>query len=108
MAFSSITFLIWFLPLSVIPRGRGLLTPGYEAWFIRLMKKLLDADRATLRLFRSDPFAGRAPRFVRARFYRYRYTSWSERKETGAWWKRTVLGEYLPPVSTQDLADARG
>lgn len=99
-------WMIWFLPFSV-RAGRGRASPvGYEIWFVRLMEKLLDADAPTLRLFRVDPFAGRRPAFVRARFYRYQYTSWTERRRTRAWWKRTVVGEYLPAVSRADLEEA--
>src|SRR5262249_11109746 len=71
-------WLMWFLPFSVRRRAaRGLIAPlGYDAWFIRFMEKLLEGDRATLRLLRGDPFSGRRPRYVRARYYRYEYTSW--------------------------------
>ena len=65
--------------------------------------RLLEADGAMLRLLRVDPFAGRRPTFVRARYYRYQYTNWNERRKTGAWWKRTELGEYLPGVSLEDV-----
>lgn len=51
-------------------------------------RKLLAADKATLALFRHDPFEGSPPTFLRARLFRYRYTTWRERKETGAWWVR--------------------
>jgi hypothetical protein len=35
---------------------------------------------------------------VRARLYRYRFTTRQERRRTGAWWVRTLVGEYLPPL----------
>jgi hypothetical protein len=35
---------------------------------------------------------------VRARLYRYRFTTWRERRESGAWWVRTLAGEYVPPL----------
>jgi Lipase maturation factor len=98
-------WLMWFLPFSAKATRRGVVTLGYEPWFLRLSRKLLEADPATLRLLRRDPFAGRRPRFVRARYYRYEYTTWQERKQTGAWWRRTAIGDYLPPVSAADLAD---
>jgi hypothetical protein len=31
--------------------------------------------------------------------YRYRFTTAAERRETGAWWHRELLGDYLPPVA---------
>jgi hypothetical protein len=99
-------WMIWFLPFSVrVAAGRA--APfGYQVWFLRLMHRLLDGDGATLRLLRLDPFAGRPPTFVRARLYLYQYTSWAERKQTRAFWKRTLVGEYLPAVSRSDLDDA--
>ena len=83
-------WLMWFLPLS----------PAYgEGWFIRLVEGLLHNDASVIGLLRSNPFPDRPPRAVRARLYRYRYTGWRERRQTGAWWVREPVGEYLPPVS---------
>ncbi|PIR53572.1 hypothetical protein COU76_00395, partial [Candidatus Peregrinibacteria bacterium CG10_big_fil_rev_8_21_14_0_10_49_10] len=50
-------------------------------------------------VLRSNPFPNTPPRFIRARMYHYQFTTPEEHKKTGAWWKRTLLGEYLPPVS---------
>src|SRR5712692_3242253 len=83
-------WLMWFAAMS---------SPMYHEWFVPFVTKLLLADRPTLRLLRKDPFGGEAPRFVRALLYRYRFTAPAERRETGAWWHRELLGDYLPPVS---------
>jgi hypothetical protein len=96
-------WLLWFLPFRTIPQERGIIPLGYERWFIQLARRLLEGDRATLRLFRGDPFEGRRPRLVRARYYLYKYTDWGEKRRTGAFWRRTLVGEYLPPVSLADL-----
>jgi hypothetical protein len=48
---------------------------------------------------RHNPFAERPPRVIRAVLYRYRFTTWKERRDTGAWWTRTRVGEYLPPTA---------
>ncbi len=83
-------WLMWFAALS----------PAYaEAWLVPLVGRLLHNDRATLRLLGGDPFPGRGPTFIRARLYRYRYTTREERRATGAWWVRELVGEYLPPLS---------
>ena len=74
-------------------------SPADHDWFAPFVIKLLEADGPTLRLLRRDPFAGHAPRYVRARLWRYRFTTPEERRETGAWWHRTLLDEYLPPVA---------
>jgi hypothetical protein len=96
-------WLLWFLPFSTRISKRGLVTSGYETWFLRFVERLLEADRPTLRLLARDPFRGRAPRYVRARYYRYEYTGWAEHRQTGAWWRRTLVGEYLPPMSLADV-----
>ena len=82
-------WLMWFAALS---------SPMYHEWFVPLLRKLLEADRAVLRLLARDPFAGRPPRFVRALFYLYRFTTPKERRETGAWWWRELVGDYVPPI----------
>ncbi|HKA13929.1 MAG TPA: lipase maturation factor family protein [Myxococcota bacterium] len=92
-------WLMWFLPLSVgvIEDRHQLSILGHERWFVRFAEKLLEADPTTLALLRSDPFHGRRPRFVRAGFYRYRFTERSRRRVTGFWWERTYVGDYLQP-----------
>ncbi|WP_251095911.1 lipase maturation factor family protein [Streptomyces sp. Caat 7-52] len=83
-------WLMWFAALS----------PGYAGeWFGGLVERLLENDRDTLRLLRGSPFPpDTPPRYVRARLFRYRYTSWRELRETGACWERTFVREYLPPT----------
>ncbi|WP_458249350.1 lipase maturation factor family protein [Streptomyces sp. MAI_2237] len=83
-------WLMWFAALS----------PAYaDTWFGGLVERLLENDRDTLRLLRRSPFPpDEPPRFVRARLFRYRYTSWRELRETGACWERTYVREYLPPT----------
>ncbi|WP_125775970.1 lipase maturation factor family protein [Antribacter gilvus] len=80
-------WLMWFLPL------------GHPAgWFEVFLRRLLDADPATLRLLGRDPFEGQAPRSVRALIYRYRFTTPEERRRTGNWWARDLLGVAVDPV----------
>ncbi|CAM3452800.1 MULTISPECIES: lipase maturation factor family protein [Streptomyces] len=75
------------------------LSPAYtRGWFEPLVERLLVNDRKTLRLLRTNPFPGHPPAHVRAVLYRYRFTTRAERRETGAWWHRTYVREFLPPV----------
>lgn len=85
-------WLMWFAAMS---------SPMYHEWFVPFLGKLLEADPATLRLLRTDPFEGRRPRFVRARLWLYRFTTPDERRRTGAWWSRALEGEYVRPVTLQ-------
>lgn len=90
-------WLLWFIPLS--PRYGG-------DWFVRFIARLLEGDRTTLNLLRRNPFPDAPPRFIRARFFRYRFTTWDERRATGRWWVRELDGDYLPPVRLDDLRRA--
>jgi hypothetical protein len=83
-------WMMWFAALS----------PAYaEPWFGALVDRLLAGDRDTLRLLRASPFPpDRPPRYVRARLFRYRFTTRREKRETGAHWERTFVREYLPPT----------
>jgi len=83
-------WMMWFVALS----------PAYAgSWFTGFVERLLENDRDTLRLLRRSPFpAGTPPRYVRARLYRYRCTTWRELRETGACWHRSYVREFLPPT----------
>ena len=81
---------MWFAALSRADRN---------PWFLRLIGCLLENKPDVTRLLATNPFPNDGPVYVRARFYRYRFTSAEERRSTGAWWKREELGEYLPTVS---------
>jgi len=80
-------WMMWFLALG---------SPRSE-WFEVFLRRLLEADRPTLRLLRADPFQGRAPRWVRARLFRYRFSTRQERRRTGLVWMREELGTIVPP-----------
>ncbi|WP_336320075.1 lipase maturation factor family protein [Streptomyces lavendofoliae] len=82
-------WMMWFAALS----------PAYaHGWFAPFVERLLEGDRDTLKLLRHNPFPGAPPVRIRARLYRYRFTTWRELRETGAWWHRTHVREFLPPT----------
>jgi hypothetical protein len=80
---------LWFVPLSPERNQR---------WFLSLTNKLLRGDARVLSLFEVNPFPERPPHYVRANFYRYRF---SRAGEPGVW-HRTPAGQYLPPTSLDD------
>jgi hypothetical protein len=89
-------WLMWFAALS----------SGYaQGWFVALVVKLLEGDRATLRLLDHNPFPDAPPRFVRARLCRYRFSTRHERRDARLWWVRTPVADYLPPLSLESLAE---
>jgi Lipase maturation factor len=79
---------MWFLPLS----------PYGGRWFEVFLRRLLEADPATLRLLRRDPFDGAPPRWVRARMFRYRFTTADERRRTGDYWVRREIEVLVDPL----------
>jgi hypothetical protein len=83
-------WLMWFAALS---------RPYARPWMEPLLRRLLAGDPAIGRLLRGNPFPDRPPAQVRAMLYRYRYTTWAERRATGAWWHREPVGVYHQPVS---------
>jgi hypothetical protein len=98
-------WLVWFLPFGVAVTGHGIRVYGHKLWFLRFVKRLLENDAGILRLMKGNPFAGGAPTFVRAQFYQYWYTTPEERRATGAWWRRELLGTYMPAVDLGVLRD---
>jgi hypothetical protein len=84
-------WLMWFVGIN----------PGYGSrWLVPFLQKLLAGDRATLRLLRRSPFRpDEPPLFVRARLFRYRFTTREERRASGAFWSRTPVGELVEPIS---------
>jgi hypothetical protein len=98
-------WLVWFLPFSVTVTGDGIHVRGYDLWFARFIKKLLLNDEEILKLMGKNPFPDEPPVAIRALFYQYRYTDPQQKRETGAWWTRRLLGVYLEPVSLDSLKD---
>ncbi len=96
-------WLIWFLPFAVKVTDQGIRVWRYDVWFLRFVQRLLTGDRAMLRLMGKNPFADAPPGFIRALFYRYRYSDPHIKCETGAWWTRELLGVYLQPISLDRL-----
>jgi hypothetical protein len=88
-------WLLWFAAMS---------PPSAHPWMVQLATRLLEHDPATLRLLDGNPFPDRPPQLVRARRYRYRFTTPTERRQSGAWWVRDLVGEYLPPLRLDPLS----
>lgn len=81
---------MWFAALSDWRRS---------PWLVEFEKRLLEASPPVVALLGDDPFDGRRPKTVRAMLYEYEFTGWAEWSDTGAWWKRRLVGPFSPPVS---------
>ena len=80
---------IWFAAMS---------RPDDYPWTLRFVWKLLHNDEGTLSLLAGNPFPGAPPRFVRARLYVYRFAPIG----SGRTWDRTLLHDWIPPLSVDD------
>jgi len=82
-------WLIWFAAME---------SPAQAPWTIHFVWKLLHNDPGTLSLLANNPFPNAPPRFLRAQLYRYQFAPLRER----AWWTRTLIGPWLPALSSED------
>jgi len=83
---------MWFAAMS---------PPEFHPWIFALLEKLLEGEKRILRLFARNPFPNAPPKFIRADWYRYRFTKPGDRD----WWTRTYVGEYVPPITLKRAAD---
>lgn len=86
---------MWFAAL------RG---PWGPAWFTRFLLRLLEGSPEVVRLLEDNPFPDAPPRYVRALWYDYHFSDRALRRETGAWWRRELIGLYFPPAALPERA----
>jgi len=78
-------WMIWFVP----PKFNDQLH-----WFKLFLRRLAQGSPDVLGLLGDNPFKDKPPEYLRVMVYRYHFTNWQERKESGNWWKRELLGEF--------------
>jgi hypothetical protein len=83
---------IWFAAMS---------TPDQYPWTLNFVWKLLHNDSGTLSLLANNPFPDHPPHYIRAQYYRYEFAHPED--SGGAWWRRNLLGQWLPPLAADDL-----
>jgi hypothetical protein len=69
----------------------------------RTEERLLANDPDVLALFAGNPFPGSPPRQVRAVLWQYWFTSSKQKRMTGDWWRRQLLGLYAPVLQRDAL-----
>jgi hypothetical protein len=70
-----------------------------SGWFFNLLGGLLQGDHNTLSLLGTNPFPGAPPRYIRAQYYLYKFTTPAERRKSRLWWNRQLVGTFYGPVS---------
>ncbi|MBI3450587.1 MAG: lipase maturation factor family protein [Acidobacteria bacterium] len=84
-------WLMWFAAMS---------TPERYPWSVHLVWKLLHNDALALSLLANDPFPASPPKRIRGLLYHYEFAPPGDPE--GRWWKRTLIGTWLPPLSADD------
>ncbi|MGO9515474.1 MAG: lipase maturation factor family protein [Candidatus Korobacteraceae bacterium] len=87
---------LWFASLG--SWRDNLLVPSTE-------ERLLASSPDVLALFAGNPFPNSPPKQVRAVLWRYWFTTLAEKRATGMWWNRQLLGLYAPVLEL--LPDGR-
>jgi lipase maturation factor 1 len=85
---------MWFEALRVMNRGAE-----PSRWFLNFCERLLQGQPEVLALLGTNPFPTAPPRYIRAQVYDYHFTDIAARRETGAWWRRKLVGPYCPVLS---------
>jgi hypothetical protein len=76
------------------------LTDWRQAEIVPLTEeRLLENSADVLGLFKGNPFAKAPPRFVKAVLWQYWFTSIDEKRRTGNWWRRQLMGLYAPEIT---------
>ena len=60
---------------------------------------LLEGSPDVLALFAGNPFPNGPPKQVRAILWQYWFTSMAEKRKTGMWWRRELIGLYAPVLA---------
>jgi len=60
--------------------------------------RLLANDKDVLNLFADNPFRRGPPRQIRVLLWQYWFTTMAEKRASGRWWRRELLGLYAPTV----------
>ncbi len=79
-------------------------TYQHNQWFIGFCVRLLQGSPEVLKLVENNPFPNAPPTYIRAQLYEYHFTTLSERRQTGQWWRRDFKGEYCPTLSLRESA----
>jgi hypothetical protein len=75
---------------------------GVNAWFVNFLARLLEGSPQVLALLETNPFPDAPPRFVRARYYNYRFAEPDAPFTHGEWWARDERGLYFPALTLNE------
>jgi hypothetical protein len=65
----------------------------------RTEELLLENDPDVLGLFAGNPFPDAPPHLVRAVLWQYWFSTMQEKRTSGVWWRRELIGPYAPTIT---------
>ena len=75
------------------------LTDWQQATIVPLTEEhLLMGDQEVLSLFCGNPFPNAPPKYIKAVLWQYWFTTMAEKRQTGDWWRRQLVGLYAPEL----------
>jgi predicted DCC family thiol-disulfide oxidoreductase YuxK len=80
--------------------------PRRVNWFPHFLERLLENQPAVTALLQENPFADKAPQYIRAQFYAYTFSG-DEEMRKGVWWQRRPVGLYFPAVRLKTSPQAK-
>jgi hypothetical protein len=83
---------LWFASLG--SWRENLIVPSTE-------ERLLAGAPDVLALFAGNPFPQHSPKQVRSILWQYWFTSLAEKRATGMWWRRQLIGPYAPVLERE-------
>jgi len=75
---------------------------------LRTEVRLLSNENDVLTLLEKNPFPREPPREVRAVIWQYWFTTMSEKRAQGLWWRRQLVGLYAPTIEREPDGTIRG
>jgi lipase maturation factor 1 len=69
--------------------------------------RLLANQKDVLSLFAANPFSQEPPRQIRILLWQYWFTTMAEKRATGMWWRRKLLGLYAPTLERTSTGEVR-
>ena len=70
-----------------------------QYWFQVLLNKLLKGEVSSQWLFHTIPFYGKPPNYIRSQMYRFEFSTYTDYKINGDFWRSTYFKPYSPVMT---------
>ena len=80
---------LWFASLGNLQNNQ---------WLINVVVRLSQNNKNVINLFKNNPFPDVPPKYIICRVYKYEMNNYSEWKESGKVWNKSLLGNYTPVI----------